>query len=62
MISLLSCLPAGRSYILIIGSPYKAVQVWEYCPVLLCKYLIFRYVPPEDMICNLLILLTRTVL
>jgi len=44
------------------GSPYKAVQVWEYCPVLLCKHLVFRYVLPEDMICNSLKLLTRTVL
>jgi hypothetical protein len=25
------------------GSPYKTMQVWEYYPVLLCKYLIFRY-------------------
>jgi hypothetical protein len=24
------------------GSPYKAVQVWEYCPILLCNHLIFR--------------------
>jgi hypothetical protein len=38
------------------------VQVWEYCPVLLCKHLVFRYVLPEDMICNSLKLLTRTVL
>jgi hypothetical protein len=44
------------------GSPYKAVQVWEYCPVLLCKHLIFRYVLSEGMICSLLKLLTRAVL
>jgi hypothetical protein len=43
----------------IFGSPYKAVQVWEYCPVLVCNHLIFRHVLPEDMICNLL---TRTAL
>ena len=46
----------------LVGSPYKAVQVWEYCPVLLCKHLVFRYVLPEDMICNSLKLLTSTVL
>jgi len=40
------------------GSSYKAVQVCEYCPVLLCKHLIFRYVLPKDMLCNLLKLLT----
>ena len=45
-----------------LGSPYKAVQVWEYCPILLCKHLIFHYVLSEDMISNLLKLLTRTVL
>jgi hypothetical protein len=46
----------------IFGSPYKAVQVWEYCPILLCNHLIFHYVLPENMISNLLKLLTRTVL
>ena len=25
------------------GSPYKAMQVWKYLPVLLCKHLIFRH-------------------
>jgi len=44
------------------GGPYKAVQVWKYYPILLCKHLIFHYVLPEDMISNLLKLLTRTVL
>ena len=34
----------------LIGSPYKAVKVWEYYPVLFCKHLIFRYVLPEDII------------
>ena len=38
------------------------MQVREYRPVLLCKHLFFRYVLPEAMICNLLKLLTRTVL
>ena len=44
----------------LIGSSYKAVQV--YYPVLLCKHLIFRYVLPEDIIYNLLKLLTCTIL
>ena len=44
-----------------LGSPYKAMQVREYGPVLLCKHLIFHYVLAEVMICNLLKLLTRTV-
>ena len=44
------------------GSPYKAMQVWNYRHVLLCKHLIFRYVLPEAMTCNLLKLLTRIVL
>ena len=44
------------------GSPYKAMQVWKYRPLLLCKHLIFRYVLPEAMKCNLLKLLIRTVL
>ncbi|RLC26784.1 MAG: hypothetical protein DRH21_01065 [Deltaproteobacteria bacterium] len=44
------------------GSPYKAMQVWKHRPVLLCKHLIFRHVSPEAMICNLLKLLTCTVL
>ena len=43
-------------------SPYEAMQVREYRPVLLCKHMFFRYVPPEAMICNLLKLLTSTVL
>jgi hypothetical protein len=34
------------------GSPYKAMQVWKYCPVLLCKRLIFHHVLPEAIICN----------
>jgi hypothetical protein len=45
-----------------LGSPYKAMQVWEYRPVLLCKHLILRHVLPEAVICNLLKLLTCTVL
>ncbi len=44
------------------GSPYKAMQVWKYRHVLLCKHLIFRHVLIEAMIYNLLKLLTRTVL
>ena len=36
------------------GSPYKAMQVWKYRPVLLCKYLVLRHVLPEAVICNLL--------
>ena len=38
------------------------MQVWKYSPLLLCKHLIFRHVLPEVMTCNLLKLLTRTVL
>ena len=44
------------------GSPCKVMQVWKYRPLLLCKHLIFRHVLPEAMMCNLLKLLTRTVL
>ena len=44
------------------GSPYKAMQVWKYRPVLFCKHLIFRHVMPEAIMCNLLKLLTFTVL
>ena len=46
----------------IIGSHYKTMQVWKYRPVLLCNHLIFRHVPPEAIIYNLLKLLTCTVL
>jgi hypothetical protein len=34
------------------GSPYKAMQVWKYRPVLLCNRLIFHHVLPEAIICN----------
>jgi hypothetical protein len=34
------------------GSPYKAMQVWKYRPVLLCKRLIFHHVLPEAIMCN----------
>ena len=44
------------------GSPNKAMQVWKYRHVLLCKHLILRHVLPEAIICNLLKLLTCTVL
>ena len=46
----------------ILGSPYKAMQVWKYRPLLLCKHLIFRHVLPEAMMCNLLKLFPSTVL
>jgi hypothetical protein len=36
----------------IVGSPYKAMQVWKYRPVLLCKRLIFHHVLPEAIMCN----------
>jgi rhodanese-related sulfurtransferase len=35
-----------------LGSPYKAMQVWKYRPVLLCNRLIFHHVLPEAIICN----------
>ncbi len=38
------------------------MQVWKYCPVLLCKHLIFRHALQEAMACNLLKLLICTVL